>query len=85
MINRLSSFKNYCSNNSINILHDDLVFINEKLNKFHRDDYKQILIEYVDEWKRGMDSIENPSLKQSTGRFNANQWLLKKSAKYDAL
>lgn len=78
-LGRLSSFKKKCENSDIEILHDDLVFINKKLDNFSRSDFKSILEGYLNQWSIGMSSSGSAIKSQGEGRKRANLWLLEKS------
>lgn len=75
-LTRLKSFREYCQKNDIDVMYDDLCFIDKCLNSFRKNDFKAILEVYIQKWCEGMELHPNASLSSGNGRRFANLWLL---------
>ncbi len=71
-----TTFKDYCTKRGIELLRDDLKFIEKKLYLIHSDLHKSIMGDFVEKWCEGMGYTEIDSQKQNLGRNKANLWLL---------
>lgn len=75
---RLNSFRKYAEKEGINLLREDLLFIDKVLGNFEREQYKSILRGYLDEWLYGLEEIKiSRATGQGLARRRANQWLLR--------
>jgi len=73
---RLSSFKAYCERQKIELLRDDLLFIDTMLNSVDRIDFKTVLTRYLEKWHEGTYQGSNSLQGQNLSRRNANSWLM---------
>ena len=73
---RLNSFRSHCLKMGVEILEDDLRFIDHRLGKHLKTDFKAILETYLQKWINGMGQDNENLSRQSQGRRNANLWLL---------
>lgn len=69
-------FKAYAESLGIQLLKDDLRFIDTQLLRYSENESRAILRDYINEWLHGKGEEDNPTLNQNSGRFRANKWLL---------
>ena len=72
---RLNSFREYGIKLGLDLLKDDLLFINKMLDEIDSGEYKPLLKRYCVIWLSTIEKEENSSLKQNLGRRTANLWL----------
>jgi|JI7StandDraft_1071085.scaffolds.fasta_scaffold11654_4 hypothetical protein len=70
-----STFLDYCQRKGINLLKDDLKFIEKLLRLFPPDRQKSIMVRYCEEWHKGMAECENAAQSENFGRRRANLYL----------
>lgn len=68
-------FKNYCKAKNIQLLRDDLRFIERVLTKTTVNEHRFILKEFADIW---LHELEKSSQNQNLARRIANKWLLER-------
>jgi hypothetical protein len=73
---RLKSFVTHCQSKGIELMRDDIAYIDRMLNKLPKNDFKAVLTLYVDEWVLGKGQNKNAQGAQGNGRRRANLWLL---------
>lgn len=73
---RLESFRAYCKKQNINLLKDDLNFINRMLLEIDSDDFKAILMRYIEKWLSCMGDSDKNAHSVNLARKTANLWLL---------
>ena len=73
---RLRSFVAHCQTKGIELMRDDIAYIDRMLNKLPRNDFKSVLTHYRDEWVIGKGEAKNAQGAQGFGRRRANLWLL---------
>ena len=73
-----TTFQDYCKKSGIQLLKDDLKYIERVLCNIDKGEQKRVLKHFTDEWLLGIQLEENSTLKQNTGRRRANLWLLEK-------
>lgn len=64
-------FRPYCESRGIEILPDDIRFIEKCLPKIHQDDRRNVLKRYCDIWAFEIKEAQNANL----GRLQANTYL----------
>lgn len=69
-------FTEYCAANNIELLREDMRFIRSKLHGLTHNQIKRVLKRYTEEWLLGYSEEENEPMKQNSGRYRANFWLL---------
>ena len=69
------SFQPYCERNGIKLLADDMRFIAKHLSYIPAERHKVVMMQYLDEWKAGMDGNCLPLARMNTGRRAANAYL----------
>lgn len=72
---RWSLFKDYCLHNNIQLLRDDIKFIERELQKIAPNEHRQVLKEYTDLWLSTLKENENEPPGQNLARKTANRWL----------
>lgn len=70
------TFKPYCEKQGIELLKDDLKFIEKSLGRIIPSNRKRLMVVYVEKWIEGMLSCKSQTVAQNTGRKRANLWLL---------
>lgn len=70
------NFTDYCFENNIKLLHDDLKFLRKMLYGLDERQGQPLLMKYCEEWLLGMEDESIVSLKSNMGRKRANLWLL---------
>lgn len=68
----------WTKNQDIELMKDDINFIERTLNKLPERLHKTIMRDYAIEWLEGMGDDENASQNQNLGRRRANNWLRKR-------
>lgn len=68
-------FKAYCESKNVQLLPDDVAYLDVKLKRHSLEETREILKHYVDEWVAGVNSEGLSQKKQNTGRVKANAWL----------
>jgi hypothetical protein len=71
----------YCKTKGIEILPDDMRFIEQMLKDIPDDLHKSIMRDFIEEWCDGMGRDAMSLLKQNLGRRKANIWLRAKVGK----
>lgn len=69
------TFLEYCEQQDIKVLRDDLKFIRASINCFKYEARKTILRSYCEEWLLGIKLEPIEAIKQTSGRRRANLWL----------
>jgi NAD+--asparagine ADP-ribosyltransferase len=72
---RWSMFKDYCLHNNIQLLRDDIKFIERELQKIPPNEHRELLKEYTDVWLEILKENDNAPLGQNLARKTANKWL----------
>ena len=72
---RWSMFKDYCLHNNIQLLRDDVKFIERELQKIAPNEHRAILKEYTDLWLSILSENDNAAQAQNLARKTANRWL----------
>lgn len=75
MYARWNLFKDYCSKNNIQLLKDDLKFIERELQKIPLNEHRAILRVYTDKWLHEVKKNEKSYQNQNFARKQANKWL----------
>ena len=70
-----TSYLKWAKNQGMELLRDDLRFIEKTLNKIPQNLHKTIMRDFVNEWCDGMGRDAMSLLKQNLGRRKANIWL----------
>jgi len=70
-----TTFKTYCATRGINLLRDDLLFIEKRLARIPQEAHKRIAKQFVEKWLEGIGSNENALNSVNLGRRIANIWL----------
>ncbi len=70
---RLKQFRAFCARSGIELLRDDVVFIDTRLNHIAKNDFKPVLTRYTEEWLQGLQKVPKT---QGAARRRANLWLL---------
>lgn len=73
-----STFLDWTKKQGIELLRDDLRFIENILNKIPVELQKSIMSDYCKIWCQGMCLMDKSYQNQNLGRFKANEWLRKK-------
>lgn len=73
---RLSSFITHAQTRGVKLMRDDIVFIDRMLNGIPKNDFKQVLTRYLEEWIAGLGK---DTKMQGRGRRRANLWLLERA------
>lgn len=68
-------FKDYCYRNNIQLLKDDIKFLERELIKINPNEHRTILKEYSDLWLHTLKKGEKSSQNQNLARKTANNWL----------
>lgn len=71
-----SRFIPYCKRNDIDLMRDDIKFLEKQLMKIAPDLHRHVLKRYSEEWLRDYQKQEKSSQKQNLGRKSANLWLI---------
>lgn len=71
----ITRFKEHCIKNNIQLLRDDVRFIEERLRAIDYNLHKDVLNCYYKKWWQGIREEENALRKQNLGRLTANKWL----------
>lgn len=74
-----SSFKSYAARENIQLMHDDMRFIETCLAKIPDHAHRKLMHEYIKIWQECMIDVTDNLKAQNTGRFNANQFLLEQT------
>lgn len=69
------TFTEYCKQNNIELLPDDLRFIRKMIKNISKGSAAILMRKYVEFWIKGMDEESDIVKKQSKGRYKANSWL----------
>lgn len=69
------NFVEYCRKNNINLLHDDIKFIRESLNKVPKTQKRGIMLRYIEIWIRVEGECENALRGHNLARRSANLYL----------
>jgi hypothetical protein len=64
-------FRNYCELKGLQILRDDMRFIERRLTEIHPDSHRRVMREYVRIWIQALSEGQG----QGQGRVKANQYL----------
>ena len=70
-----STFLDYCATKGINLLKEDIRFIEKLVRMFPADRHKSIMKRYCDEWELGLAECENASQRENFARRKANLYL----------
>ncbi len=70
-----ASFRDYCEQNGIALLKDDLEFIKNRTSRCSPKARITILRRYCDEWLKGMSDTDIVERRQNLGRRTANSYL----------
>ncbi len=70
-----NTFRLWAEQQGIQILRDDIKFIEKILNKLPENLHKSLMRDYASEWLEGMDDREKSRQNQNLGRWRANNWL----------
>lgn len=73
---RWNLFKDYCLKNNIQLLRDDIKFLEKELVKINDNEHRGILKEYTDLWLHSLEGNAKSSQNQNLARKTANKWLL---------
>jgi hypothetical protein len=69
-------FSEYCKKNNIQLLRDDKKFLVKQVGDLPNNRRIGVLRRFCEEWILGIKNEPITSLKQNSGRFRANSWLL---------
>lgn len=70
------TFTDYCAQNNIQLLPDDLTFLRKQLKRIPNNQRKHIVRQYTQQWIEGMQQEPCEYKKQNKGRFKANSWIV---------
>jgi len=65
-------FTEYCEQNGIKLLREDMKYLRKMLDGLKIDLRKGVLMSYAQEWSLGISEESNVQLKQNSGRRRAN-------------
>jgi hypothetical protein len=78
MYTKPQSFREYCLNRGVELLRDDIYFINTQIAKLDQSSRRAVLSKYCEIWITSMNLCDNENGKQNTGRRSANIFLRSK-------
>ena len=70
------SFREYCLNRGVELLRDDIKFINTQITGMSQPERRAVLSKYCEVWLSTMESCNNPIKRDNIARRAANLWLL---------
>lgn len=70
------TFTDYCLQNNLELLPEDLTFIRRQLKHIPKTRQKAVMRRYVEIWINTRDECESPVRAQNLGRRAANSFLL---------
>jgi hypothetical protein len=73
------TFTEYCKQNNIQLLPDDLKFIRQALKPIPKPHQKAVVRRYVDIWVMTMAECKDALRASNEGRRAANEWLREKN------
>jgi hypothetical protein len=71
----LANFRLYCHEHDVNLLPDDMRYLESILKKISPIDRRQIAMNYYSTWIKGITDSPYPSIAQNNGRRRANEYL----------
>lgn len=74
-----TSFKAYAARENIQLLRDDMNFIETCLGKIPEHAHRKLMHQYIKIWQECVIDISDKIKAQNIGRFNANQFLREQS------
>lgn len=75
MYTKPQSFREYCLNRGVELLRDDIRFINTQIANLEQSARRAVLSKYCEVWLSAMNSCDTDLRRMNIGRKAANSWL----------
>lgn len=70
-----TNYKAWAEKQGIELMKEDLLFIEKILRKLPENIHKRLMRDYSQKWLEGIGEAKNAHQEQNLGRFRANSWL----------